>query len=260
MTESITVMHEDGISTLCFNRPEKRNAINGLMIGEFTHQLQMFAQDQRTRIVLIRANGEHFCAGADIVWMKKIAADTHENNYADAYKLADLLYQLYYFPKPIIVLTQGATLGGGIGFISASDIVIAADNAIFGFPEVKMGLIAATISPYVMHAIGERLARYYFLTGEQFDANEARRIHLIHRITSEQTLLDTGLSVARLLLENGPQALMATKRLIHEVTQEKITQTLTKNTAKELADIRQSVEAREGFTAFLEKRKPSWNK
>jgi methylglutaconyl-CoA hydratase len=156
------------IATLTLNRPDKHNAMHAPMIHELLKALATFAADN-SRILLIQAQGENFCAGGDIAWMQKIAKSSETENIEDAQLLADLLYQLYTYPKPTIVLTQGRTLGGGLGIVSAADIVIAADNAQFALPEVKIGLTPSMISPYVIAAIGQRAAHYYFLTGEIFN-------------------------------------------------------------------------------------------
>jgi methylglutaconyl-CoA hydratase len=168
-TEFITVATAGSIATLTLNRPDKRNAMHGPLMMELQHALGLLAEDS-SRVLLINGRGENFCAGGDIGWMQKIAAGSDDENYRDAQLLADLLYQLYVFPKPVIVLAHGATLGGGLGFVAAADIAIAASNASFGLPEVKIGITPSIISPYVISAIGERMAHYYFLTGERFGA------------------------------------------------------------------------------------------
>lgn len=258
--EFILVSQSDGIVTLTLNRPEKRNAMNAQVIKELLHALHSISSDDNARILLIASNSEHFCAGADIAWMEKIAAGSYEENYDDAQLIADLMYQLYSFPKPTIVLAQGATLGGGLGLLSACDIAIAAKNTSFGFSEVKIGIVPSTISPYVIAAIGERAAHYYFLTGERFGVEEARRIGLIHQMTENEALLSTGMSVAKILLQNSPHALTAAKQLIRRVTKEKISEELGQKTAEHLANLRMTPEAQEGLRAFLEKRTPSWIK
>lgn len=258
MTEPILVTTKEMVSTIILNRPEKRNAMNGEMMKLLLDTLNQLKQDESSRILLFRGNGDHFCAGADIEWMKRIAKYSFHENQQDAKLLADLMYQLYVYPKPTIALVQGAALGGGLGLLAACDIAIATSNANFGFPEVKLGIAASNISPYVLAAIGERAARYYFLTGEYFDANEAKRIGLIHRITEENTLLETGLSLCKTILSNSPQALTAAKQLILDVAKEKITTELSQKTADHLASLRHSDEAQEGLHAFLEKRKPLW--
>lgn len=245
------------VGILTLNRPQKRNAMNRGMIKEIIHTLQTAAQHEEVKILLIQGNGDHFCAGADINDMGMMATATNDENYTDAQRIADMMYSIYSFPKPTIVLAQGATMGGGLGLLAACDIAIAASNASFGFTEVKIGLAPSTISPYVIDAIGERMACYYFLTGEKFDANEAHRIGLIQRI-AENSLQATGDKLIAQLSENGPAAMSAVKRLIQYVTKEKITMSLGQKTAEHLADLRATPEAQEGLNAFLKKRKPRW--
>lgn len=254
----LLVTREKGLAIVTFNRPEKRNAMNADMIKEISDVLHVLANDKAVTVVIINGNGEHFCAGADINWMKAIGTYSPKENQRDAEVLATLLYQLYSFPKPTIALAHGAVLGGGMGIVSACDIALSAKNASFGFPEVKMGIAPSTISPYVMAAIGERAAHYYFLTGIRFGADEAVRIGLIHQTTEDADLYKVGHALALTLLQNGPQALISIKHLIHGVANEKITPKLSKLTAQHLADIRTSPEAQEGLKAFLEKRSPQW--
>jgi methylglutaconyl-CoA hydratase len=245
------------MAIITLNRPDKRNAMHGPMILELLAALKLFA-DHPSRVLLIHGNGENFCAGGDIAFMQKMAEESDDGNYADAKLLADMLYQLYLFPKPTIVLAHGATLGGGLGLLTAADIAIAANNASFGLPEVKIGLAPSMISPYVIAAMGERMAHYYFLTGERFSAEEAHRLGLIHRVVEAEALLSTGMMIAETLLENSPLALRSAKELIHAVAKHEMTAELAQKTAKHLAALRVTPEAQEGLHAFLEKRKPRW--
>lgn len=255
----LMVSKEKDLAILTFNRTDKRNAMNGDMLKEISRALQVLANDAEVSVLIINGNGEHFCAGADISWMKAVGGFSPEENQRDAEVLANLLYQLYEFPKPTIALAHGAVLGGGMGIVSVCDIALAAKNSSFGFPEVKIGIAPSTISPYVITAIGARAAHYYFLTGVRFDAEEAHRIGLIHQVTDDAMLYQTGHALAKTLLQNGPKALMAVKQLIHRVASEKITPELSKLTAQHLANLRMSAEAQEGLKAFLEKRAPTWN-
>lgn len=255
----IMVSTAAGVAMIILNRPDKRNALNGELIQALVEVLNKLAADKDTYLVIIKGQGDHFCAGADIAWMQQvIATQSYDANYDDAQSLADLLFQLYSFPKPTIVLAHGATLGGGMGLIAAGDIAIAANNAVFGFPEVKIGVTPSTISPYIIKAIGERAAQYYFITGERFSADEAVRLGLIHQLTSQDELLHVGKTLAETLLKNGPHAMFAAKQLIRAVANEKINAKLSQKTAEHLAEIRSSKEAREGLQAFLEKRSPNW--
>lgn len=258
MFQYLQLANSNHITTLTLNRPDKRNAMDGEFVRELLKALEHIAVDTETRVLIINGNGEHFCAGADIQWMQKIATGSYNENYDDAQMIADLMYQLYTFVKPVIVLAHGTTVGGGLGLLAAADIAIAAKEASFGFAEVKIGITPSTISPYVLAAIGERAARYYFLTGERFGADEAHRLGLIHQVTTTDALLSTGLSIATVLLQNSPAALKAAKQLLRQVAKEKITPELAQKTAEHLANLRSSHEAQEGLRAFLEKRAPAW--
>lgn len=256
--QHLLVKKEKGLAVVTFNRIEKRNAMNGEMIREISTVLRQLAEDESVNVLMINGNGEHFCAGADINWMKAVGTLSAEENQRDAEVLADMLFQLHQFPKPTIALVHGAVLGGGMGITAACDMSLAAQTSSFGFPEVKMGIAPSTISPYVISAIGERASHYYFLTGIRFDAQEAHRIGLVHQIIEDAALYQTGHALAQTLLQNGPQALTAVKQLIRRVSKEKITRELGKITAKHLAELRISPEAQEGLKAFLEKRTPAW--
>jgi methylglutaconyl-CoA hydratase len=254
----IQLVHVDQIATLTLNRTEKRNALNAAFIQEISQALAQLLDQVTVRVLIIKANGESFCAGADIAWMQKMATASQTENEEDAQLLADLLYQLYTFPKPVIVLAQGAIRGGGLGLLAVADIAIAAENATFAFSEVKIGVTPSMISPYVIAAIGARAAHYYFLTGERFGAKEAHRIGLVHQVTSSEALISTGLSIADVLLQNSPAAVASAKKLIHSVINEKINEDLAQKTAEHLANMRASYDAKEGLQAFLEKRIPHW--
>lgn len=247
------------VGVLTLNRPQKRNAMNVGMIKEILQVLQACASDEQIKVLLIQGNGEHFCAGADIKNMEEMAGASSDENYFDAQRLADMMYRIHSFPKPTVILAHGATMGGGLGLLAACDIAVAATNATFAFSEVKIGLAPSTISPYVINAIGERAAHYYFLTAEKFDAQEAHRIGLIHRIAKDESLQKVGEQIIAQLLQNGPAAMTAVKGLIQYVAKEKITVSLGQKTAEHLADLRATTEAQEGFKAFLEKRKPRWS-
>lgn len=255
---TLLVTREKGLVILTLNRPEKRNALNGEMIQELDQLIHKMAHDPSVKVLLIKGNGEHFCAGADISWMKTIGTLSLEENQRDAQALANLLQHLHAFPKPTIAVAQGAVLGGGMGILAVCDIAIVADNCNFGFPEVKIGLAPSTISPYVLAAMGERAARYYFLTGNRFGATEALQTGLVHQVTEAGAVYQTGHALAKTLLQNAPAAMTAIKQLIQRVANEKITPTLTTFTAQHLAALRTSAEAQEGLKAFLEKRAPLW--
>ena len=258
MSEFILTTRENGIATVTLNRPDKRNAMNGKMVKEIFHALEQFRNDNDSRVIMIKGNGEHFCAGADINWMQHIASESYDANYDDAQALADLMFQLYTYSKPTIVLAHGATLGGGLGLLAACDIALVGSSTSFGFSEVKIGITPSIISPYVVAAIGERAAHYYFLTGARFDAEEAQRIGLAHQVIEDNKLAQAGADIANLLLQNSPHALTAAKQLIRYVAKEKITAELAQKTAEHLSNLRTTPEAQEGLRAFMEKRTPQW--
>lgn len=258
MTTHIVTTTVNAITMISLNRPEKRNAMHADLIHELHATLTQLEADQQTRVVMINGNGEHFCAGADIAWMQKIALGSYKENYDDAQLIADLMQQLYTYTKPTIVLAHGATMGGGLGLLASCDIALAATNAVFGFSEVKIGLAPSTISPYVIAAIGERMARYYFLTGEKFDAKTAHQIGLVHHIEEADSLVQLGMTIAQNLLQNGPIAMTAVKQLIRHVSKHEINSDLAQKTAEHLAHLRASPEGQEGLRSFVEKRPANW--
>lgn len=255
---AILVSTEKGITSLTLNRPDKCNAMDDSLIREFIQVLDEYAKDKKTNSLLITAKGNHFCAGADVHLMQKMAKSTHEENIADAKQLAILLKKLYLFPKPTIALLQGFTLGGGLGLTACCDIAIAAENTVFGFSEAKLGLTPSVISPYVIAAMGERATRYYFLTAQRFGVEEAHRLGLIHQVVPLDSLWNSGLTLVQEMLENSPNALMESKKLIQRVVTEKNPDTLFDFTVEHLAMMRKTKDAEEGLAAFLEKRSPIW--
>ena len=246
-----------GILTL--NRPDKHNAFNQKMISEIIQKLIFFQQHDIIALI-INANGKHFSAGADLTWMAEMAEKKIEDNLADALDLAKMLHLIHHFEKPTIALVQGSAFGGGAGIVAACDIVITTEFAQFGFTETKMGLIPATISPYVIHAIGPKWAKYYFLTAALFSAATALQIGLCHEMVSLDQILDIDrLSTIQQLMKNGPLAMFHAKKLVHVISDKKLTDpSLMPMTANMIAQIRSSQEGKEGISAFLEKRQPNW--
>ncbi|QEX21930.1 enoyl-CoA hydratase [Hypericibacter adhaerens] len=241
---------------LVLNRPEKHNAFDEVQIDELTRAIDEAENDPSVRLLVLTANGKSFSAGADLDWMRRMAAFSEEENLADAGRLALLLQRLNFIPKPTIAAVQGAAVGGGVGLVSACDIAVGTAQAVFGLTEVRIGLIPATIGPYVVQAIGERAARRYFLTGERFDAATARELGLLHEVVE-----DLEAAVARyseMLLQGGPEAQAATKKLIRRVGRGPINVAMIEDTAARIAKVRKGAEAREGIAAFFEKRKPGW--
>lgn len=257
MTTIITTQ-KGPIAYVELNRPEVKNAFNDILLKDLAVTFQQLAQDDSCRVVILSGAGEFFCAGGDLNWMKSFANVTPEENQADANRLATLLDLLNRFPKPIIGQVHGGAMGGGVGLVSVCDIVVAADQTIFALPEVKIGLIPAVISLYVIGKIGASAARRYFLTGERFLASEALRLGLIHEVVNADRLSARTEELARELLSSGPAAVAACKEFIWKVGEEFPDHALQKAAAEVIAELRASPEGQEGMKAFLEKRKPNW--
>jgi methylglutaconyl-CoA hydratase len=247
-----------GIASVTLNRPEQHNAFDDGMIAELIELLGTLEQDDRVRVLVLRAAGKSFSAGADLNWMRRMADYDLAQNQDDAMQLAELMQRLNCFPKPTIALVQGAAYGGGVGLIACCDIAIASQAASFCLSEVKLGLIPAVISPYVVEAIGARAARRFMLTAERFDAGQAFRLGLVHEVVETQELDARLDSIVDFLLTAGPAAQAETKDLIRAVSNRPIDDQLNQSCAKRIARIRASSEGREGLDAFLDKRKPNW--
>lgn len=247
-----------GIATVTLDRAEKHNAFDDTLIAALADAFRRLGADEGVRAMMLAANGRSFSAGADIGWMKRMAGAAEAENIRDARALADMLRLLNEMPKPTMALVQGAALGGGVGLVACCDIALAAESATFALSEVRLGLIPATIGPYVIAAIGERAARRYFLTAERFGADVALALGLVHVVvpvgelapTSERFLVD--------FLAGGPKAQAEAKALIGVCSGRSPDGELIEDTARRIARIRAGDEAREGLDAFLSKRKPSW--
>jgi methylglutaconyl-CoA hydratase len=256
----LKVERRGGALWLTLNRPEVHNAFGGRLIADLTKALEEAADDDTVRAIVLTGAGETFSAGADMNWMRSMANASEVENRDDALRLAALLRTLNFHAKPTIARVNGAAFGGGLGLIACCDIVIAVEDALFAFTEVRLGLVPAVISPYVIRRIGERHARRFFLTAERFDANRAMRIGLVRELATLQTLDDTVEQQLRWLSQGGPQAVSEAKALVFKIAgidraeQEK--QDLY--TAELIARLRVSAEGQEGLAAFLEKRKPAW--
>ena len=262
MTNSavVTKIDQAGRATLTMNRPELHNAFDDLLIAALTVELKRLEADDQVRVVLLAGSGKSFSAGADLNWMRRMADYTPEENLRDAAGLAGLMQTLNGLNKPTIALVQGAAYGGGVGLVACCDMALASPRASFCLSEVRLGLIPAVISPYVVAAIGNRSARRYFLTAEAFDAGEACRIGLVHQVLPEEELLPAALRLSDCLLKNGPRAMSAAKELVAAVSSGAIDQVMIADTARRIAAIRVSAEGKEGLSAFLEKRTPAWTK
>ena len=247
-----------GVARITLTRSEVHNAFNEVLIAELTAALAGLGDDERVRLLVLRAQGRSFSAGADLNWMKAMAGFSEAENHEDAMRLARLMQTLNDLPVPTIALVQGSAFGGGVGLVACCDIVIAAEEAKFCLSEVKLGLIPAVVSPYVIAAIGEAAARRYFLTAEPFSAWEAQRLGLVHEVVDRASLEQKGRQMIDALLMGGPKAQAAAKDLIFKVSRSTAGSSLIEETANSIATLRASAEGREGITAFLEKRSPDW--
>jgi methylglutaconyl-CoA hydratase len=253
-----TSLNADGVAELVLNKPELHNAFDDQMIGELIAALKNLAADPAVRLLLLKSNGKNFSAGADLNWMRSMAEKNYQQNLEDAAQLAELMQQLDNFPAPTIALVQGAAFGGALGLVSCCDIAIAEQASSFCLSEVKIGLIPAVISPYVMRALGERACRRYFLTAERFDATTALNLGLVHQVVDAGGLAAAANYFVELLLKNSPAALRCAKELMAAVYHQPIQQQLIDSTAARIAAIRVSAEGQEGLNAFLQKRTPAW--
>ncbi|MGE3319749.1 MAG: enoyl-CoA hydratase-related protein [Candidatus Berkiella sp.] len=251
---------EQGVATLTLNRPDVHNAFDDKMIAEMTKALGELAKDPTVKILVIKSVGKHFSAGGDIAWMQKMIEADELANLKDADALAQLMYQLSRFRKPTLAVVQGNAYGGGVGLVACAHIAIAANNAQFCFSEVKLGLIPAVISPYIVRAIGQRNARAYFLTAKPFDATRAQQMGLCHHVVTPEQLEATANETIATLLKNGPKALLAVNELIDNMQTLDINEERVRMTAKTIASLRISAEGQEGLNAFLQRREPSWAK
>lgn len=252
---------QDGVATLTLNRPEAHKAFDEEVIAALTANLDKLRDDRSIHAVVLRGAGKSFSAGADLNWMKRAAGFTDQQNKGDALALAAMLNKLNTLPKVTIASVQGVAMGGGLGLVACCDIVIAETDTMFSLSEVKLGLIPATISPYVLRAIGERQARRYFQTAERFNAKIAQQIGLVHELAEDEE--DRAEKLAAILASvaaNGPYAMAASKQLCLDLAGKPVTQDLMNDTATRIAQTRSGSEAKEGLGAFLEKRKPSWIK
>ena len=255
-TLQLTAQH--GVGVIWMNRPEVRNAFNETMIAELTQAFQSADEDRNVRAVVLAGHGPAFCAGADLNWMKKMSGYSLKENRADAMGLAAMMNTIYMMKKPTVARVHGSAFAGGMGLVAACDIAIAAQEAEFCLSEVKLGLNAATISPYVVAAMGERHARRYFLTAERFSAAEAFRIGLVHDLATMEELDASVNTLLGHLLAASPAAIAASKELIRSVARAPIDQKMIADTAARIAAARASADGKEGIRSFLEKRKPVW--
>ena len=260
MDKVITDIDDHGVAQVRLNNPDKHNAFDDEIIGELTEAFVAIVDNSNVRVMVLGSEGKSFSAGADLEWMKRMASYSYDENLRDASALALMLKTLNEIPQPTIARVQGAAFGGAVGLVSCCDMAVAASAASFSLSEVKIGLVPATISPYVIAAIGQRAVRRYFVTAERFDAHRAMEIGLVNEVVDAEQLDQ---EIARLIdavLANGPEAIIAAKRLVFDIAGKPIDQQLIDSTCETIAAIRVSEQGQEGLQAFLEKRKPHWLK
>ena len=255
----LTTIDQRGVAQLTLNRPKVHNAFDEHVIGDLINALTELNNNQQVRVLILNSNGKNFSAGADLNWMRSMANKNLEENLADAGQLAELMRKLDTFSKPTIAQVQGAAFGGALGLIACCDITVATQKASFCLSEVKIGLIPAAISPYVIRAIGEKASRRLFLTAERFFAPVAHQLGLIDILVDDNHALPAAIETqVAMLLNNSPAAMTAAKDLIKAVAEKPITKEVIDDTSRRIAQIRVSEEGQEGLTAFLEKRQPGW--
>lgn len=254
----IQTTHQDQVLTITLNRPEVRNAFNDELIAQLAAALSLAGQDPAVRVVVLAAQGSVFCAGADLTWMRRMAGYSREQNVIDAAGLAEMLRLLYECPKPTIAKVQGDAFAGGVGLVAACDMAVCAADARFCLSEVKLGLTAAVISPYVLRAMGQRAAQRYLLTGQVFSAEQAHRAGLVHEVVAASHLDAALFELTQAFALASPDAVSACKKFIQHVADSPIDDSLREQTVQALADGRASSHGREGVQAFLDKRKASW--
>ncbi len=258
--ELITHLDSRGVFTVTMNRPEFHNAFDEHQIARLTQTLNNASSNRDVKLVVLGSTGKHFCSGADINYMQRMGGHSREENLADASALAELMKTLNGMPKPTLARVQGAAFGGAVGLVCCCDIVIGTTSTVLSLSEVKIGLVPATIGPYVIQAIGQRIARRLFITGERINASDAQIYGMLHIVVEEKLLDDTVDSVVEQLLQNSPNAMKIAKEMVFHLSSESITDDMIDLTVKTIAQIRESNEAKEGLSAFLEKRNPAWQK
>lgn len=260
MDKVITEIDNLGVARVTLSNPEKHNAFDDQIIAQLTEAFSAVASNADVRVMVLGSEGKSFSAGADLDWMKRMANYSYDENLQDAQALALMLKTLNELPQPTIARVQGAAFGGAVGLVSCCDMAVAASAATFSLSEVKIGLVPATIGPYVIAAIGERAAGRYFTTAERFNAQTAKHIGLLSEVIDAEHLDDQVNLLVNALLANGPEAILAAKQLVSDISGQTIDQNLIDHTCEIIAGIRVSEQGQEGLNAFLEKRKPHWLK
>lgn len=255
---TLDITRHGPVARVFLNRPDLRNAFNDAVIAELGAAFRELGADASLRAIVLGGHGKAFCAGGDLSWMRAMAGYSWERNRADAQALADMLYTLYTCPLPLVGRVHGDCYAGGVGLAAVCDVLVAAEGVQFCLSEARLGLLPATIGPYVVRALGEQASRRYFVTAERFGAAEAHRLGFVHELTSADTIDAKVDAIVQALVANGPAAVKASKRLVQDLAGQALTPELRADTARRIADIRASDEGREGVQAFLSKRRPSW--
>ncbi len=258
MADSLRIEGQGPVVRVWLDRPDVRNALNGPLIRELAAAFTGLAGDAGVRAIVLGGSGKAFCAGADLAFMREAASYTWEQNHADAAALAEMLWSMYTCPVPVIARIHGDCYAGGLGIASVCDIRVVADAVTFSLSEARLGLLPATISPYVIRAMGEQAARRYFVTAERFGAAEAKAMGFAHEVSAAAAIDEVVDRFAAAIVANGPMATRACKQLVRDVAGREISAELRADTARRIADIRASAEGREGIQSFLDKRAPAW--
>ena len=247
------------VAEVYLNRPDVRNAFNDSVITELTAAFTALGADTELRAIVLGGHGKSFCAGADLSWMRAMAGYDWERNRADAQALADMLWAIYACPLPVVGRVHGDCYAGGVGLAAVCDVVVAADGMHFCLSEARLGLLPATIGPYVVRALGEQASRRYFTTAERFSAARAHELGFVHEVVAAEAIDAKVNEIVSALVANGPAAVKACKRLVQDIAGRPIDDALRVDTARRIADIRASAEGKEGVQGFLDKRSPAWS-
>ena len=259
MTSTLDIRHPSPhVAEVWLNRPAVRNAFNDGVIGELTSAFNALGADPKLRAIVLGGHGKSFCAGADLSWMRAMADYSWEENRADAARLAEMLWTIWSCPLPVVGRIHGDCYAGGVGLAAVCDVLVAAEGVQFCLSEARLGLLPATIGPYVVRALGEQASRRYFATAERFDATQAHALGFVHEVVAPDAIDAKVAEIVAALVANAPAAVKACKRLVKDVAGRPIDATLREDTARRIADIRASAEGREGVQAFLNKRDPAW--
>ena len=259
MTATLEIQRDGAVARVWLNRPDVRNAFNDTVIAELSATFRELGADASLRAIVLGGHGKAFCAGGDLNWMRAMADYSWEQNRADAQALADMLYTLYTCPLPLVGRVHGDCYAGGVGLAAVCDVLVAADGMHFCLSEARLGLLPATIGPYVVRALGQQASRRYFISAERFSAAEAQRLGFVHELASADTIDARVDALVQALVANGPEAVKASKRLVQDLAGAPLTPELRADTARRIADIRASDEGREGVQSFLNKRAPRWH-